>query len=117
MSNRTFKIGINNTFSEEHSVTAGVPQGAVLSPMLYNIFTHDLPEYIPEDCQVACFADDTAVYCSMKKPRPVVTILQKTINNLEKYFTRWNIKINASKTQSIFITKRRARRSNIHHSS
>ena len=39
-------------------ISAGVPQGSVLAPILYLLFTSDLPNR--EEVTVATFDDDTA---------------------------------------------------------
>lgn len=44
LESRTFRIKIGTTFSSCKLITAGVPQGSVLSPSLYNIYTHDIPK-------------------------------------------------------------------------
>jgi len=44
--------------SETKEIKFGVPQGAVLSPTLYNIYTQDIVRETTEN--IALFADDTA---------------------------------------------------------
>lgn len=45
-------------------ITAGVPQGSVLSPVLLNLYTYDLPTQ--PNIQTATFADDTIVFASSR---------------------------------------------------
>jgi hypothetical protein len=69
-----------------------VPQGAVLSPTLFNIFVSDF--YTLTDVQLALFADDSAL---------------SALNTIKRYYSTWRIKLNPSKTQAAFFTKRRTR--------
>ncbi|KAG5674276.1 hypothetical protein PVAND_004256 [Polypedilum vanderplanki] len=56
LSEKTFKVICNGSYSTIRSIRAGVPQGAVLSPTLYNIYTADI-----HVC-TTMFADDTSFY-------------------------------------------------------
>jgi endonuclease/exonuclease/phosphatase (EEP) superfamily protein YafD len=107
LSDRTFHVTVGDGESESRNVASGVPQGAVLSPTLYNFFTHDFPT--ANNVEVALFADDTAVYCTSEDPNVIVRELQTALNAINEYFTTWKVKINASKTQSVFFTRRRTR--------
>ena len=55
---------IGKVVSLWQGIKAGVPQGSVLGPLLFIIFTHDLLQHIflPVNCNM--FADDTAL-CSV----------------------------------------------------
>ena len=43
-------------------VTTGIPQGSLLSPTLFTLFTNDLPTAISEG-DLYMYADDTSIYC------------------------------------------------------
>lgn len=104
--NRQFYVQIFNGKSPNFPIPFGVPQGSALSPLLYNIYTHDLQVINP--CKVALFADDTAIYSSDSDPEIIIANLEIAINSLSSYYHKWKIKINSSKTQTIFFTRRRS---------
>lgn len=58
-------------------ILAGVPQGSVLGPILFNIYTHDIPQV--SDCKLSFFSDDAAIYTTGKN-------IQNYINIFEKYY-------------------------------
>ena len=47
--------------SENRPLTAGVPQGSILGPIVFQIFVIGLPEHV-NDSRVSMFAYDTAIY-------------------------------------------------------
>ena len=59
LSNRKFRVKINSHYSENHNITCGVPQGAVLNPLLFSIFINDVPLYNrPPNKHTLLFPDD-----------------------------------------------------------
>ena len=46
LSDRSQCVSINGTLSSFLSVKDGVPQGSILGPLLYTIFTNEVPEVI-----------------------------------------------------------------------
>jgi Reverse transcriptase (RNA-dependent DNA polymerase) len=52
---RSFQVSVGSAKSSSHNIPFGVPQVAILSPILYNIFTSDVPS--SDFCGTATFAD------------------------------------------------------------
>lgn len=105
LNNRYFCVAIDNVFSDLLEIPAGVPQGSVLGPTLYNIFCADMPR--PSTGQLAAFADDLAIYYSHELSQNILTELQCSLNALEDYYFKWKIKLNSDKTQAIFFSRKR----------
>ena len=60
-------VRIGSTTSFPAPVENGVPQGAVLSPILFNIMLIDFPSPSPET-KILLFADDVLLYSMVKRP-------------------------------------------------
>ncbi|GFU02968.1 RNA-directed DNA polymerase from mobile element jockey [Trichonephila clavipes] len=74
LSDQTFQVKILVTLSRIGTVPAGSPQGSNLSPMLYNIYTHDFPTSPTVD--VCLFADHAAIIAQACNPDMVRRYLQ-----------------------------------------
>ena len=108
LKDRKFFVCLQDGRSELFNIPAGAPQGSCLSPALYNIFISDLT--IPSDCELAQFADDTGILTSHTNPNVISNRLRISTEAIISYFRKWKIKINTSKTEAIFFTRRRAKR-------
>lgn len=103
--NRSFRVRIDNNTSDWHPINAGVPQGALLSPLLYILYTSDIPKL--EFAQIAQFADDTAIYYSNKNFTCLKRRLQEETTIITRYFKKWRLKINPNKSEAILFTNKR----------
>jgi len=82
-----------------------VPQGSVLGPVLYLIYTSDLPQ--PAETNVATFADDTAVMAVGGDVEEVTDKLQRSADEINSWTRQWLIKPNADKSIHVNFTKKR----------
>lgn len=100
---RSFRVRINtSTLSNSTPIQAGVPQGSKLGPILFNLFVNDIP--LGFQTTLALFADDTAIIARNHNALYMQKALQRHILLLEKWFSRWRVKLNTNKTQAVFFS-------------
>ena len=82
LDNRKQAEVINGVNSNCIPVSSGVPQGSVLSPILFLVYINDLPEQVKS--RVRLFADDTAMYLALSS-HIEGQVLQNDLPSLEKW--------------------------------
>ena len=55
---RSFKVIIDNIYSEEKDLTVSVPQGSCAGAAIFNLYCSPLESIVPDDLQLNGFADD-----------------------------------------------------------
>lgn len=60
LSNRRIRVIYGGSHADWYPIYSGVPQGAVLSPLLFLAYINDLPDYCPT-ADIALFADDISL--------------------------------------------------------
>ncbi|GBO40428.1 RNA-directed DNA polymerase from mobile element jockey, partial [Araneus ventricosus] len=106
--NRTFRVKLNPTLFDIGSIKAGTPQGSILSPLLYTIYTSDFPK--TNQIMNCFFADDTAILAQGSTINYIIHTLQKGLNNIEKWCTLWRVAINTDKTHAVMFRKGTSRK-------
>lgn len=107
LKHRTFRFRHEGRLSSSRPLRAGVPQGSVLSPLLYISYTNDIPIAV-NGVQTSLFADDTALFAKSKQLTVALARLQAAVNNLEAWFKLWRIDVNPEKSSAVcFDVKRR----------
>jgi len=76
LSDRSFQVSLYDSKSDAINIPAGVPQGSVLGPILFNIFTADMPP-LPGGGKLSLFADDTAIIYEGRVIRALTAKLQR----------------------------------------
>ena len=102
---RLIQVNVNNFFSNQINPKAGVPQGSVLSPLLFLIYVNDLPAPHHNQNSLSQFADDTAQWAFSLSVRIAAKLLQQDLLNLAMWCAKWRIKLNPEKTKVIIFSR------------
>jgi len=104
LSNRFSQVSYRSSYSTIFPIHCGVPQGSILGPVLFSIYTSDLP--LNPSTVLCTFADDIAVLSPHANSETATSNLQSHLNSITEWTKRWKLKINAQKSQNICFTLR-----------
>lgn len=104
LSGRTLQVAVGGQNSQQYPITASVPQGSVLGPVLWNIFINDLLESHPE---ISAYADDSTLTKSYhREDCPlVITQINNKLRSITEWGNKWQVKFAPEKTQAMVISR------------
>jgi hypothetical protein len=87
---RYFRVSQGPALSDCFPVDAGVPQGSILAPLLYTVYTADIHQH--PSTIIASFADNKAILSSNDNPITATLHLQEHHNSLQIWFGKCKMK-------------------------
>ena len=106
LSGRTQYVHINGCHSSPRTVSAGVPQGSILGPILFLLFINDLPS-AAQHSTVDIYADDTTLSLSSDVTNELTAMssaLQQGLGDVSRWSAANKMVTNATKTKSLLVT-------------
>ena len=108
LSNRPQRTCVDGCFSLFKPVLSGVPQGSVLGPLFFILYTADMWHNLEN--QLVAYADDATLYAPITSRFDRVSTassLNRDIARLESWCACWGMRINPGKSQSMTVSRSR----------
>ena len=105
LSNRQLRVVLDGKSSQDYPVNAGVAQGSILGPTLFQLYINDLPDDVI--CDIAIYADDTTLYSRCDRASDLwqqlelASKLESDLRDTVDWGKKWLVDFNAGKTQLV----------------
>ena len=100
LSNRQQSVSLGDILSDPQPVLSGVPQGSLLGPLLFTLYTTDLPSCI-EKANVLMYADDTVIFYGSSNYKDIIAVLNAEISRLADWSSLNELYIHPKKTEYV----------------
>ena len=97
LSHRKQHVVIDGQSSNWSNVSAGVPQGSVLGPLLFLIYINDVTMKLKSDCLL--YADNTSLFDIVDDPVTSSLKLNNDLTEIKDWVRKWLVTVNPTKTE------------------
>ena len=101
LNDRRQVLQIHSTFLEPLPINCSVPQESILGPLLFSIYTNDLPSFSTKKCSIQSYVDDTKHVVSFKMKDTVNAFadLRDDLHRIGQWCSNNLLLLNPSKTK------------------
>ena len=101
---QTAKVKLDGHMSVSVKMREGVPQGGVISPILFLIYVNYITNILPKHVSNTLHADDLAIWSAAEQTSTAAYRLQMSVDRIEQWSKDWGLEINKVKTVATLFT-------------
>ena len=105
LSGRSQRVVYGGRSSEFVDILGSVPQGSILSSLLFLIYLNDIEEGIKSE--ISLFADDVALLNKFQNTNTLEREINSDLTVLNKWANKWNMDFNPTKTKMIIFSNKK----------
>lgn len=104
---RSQSVVSGTLWSEPLEVLRGVPQGSILGPLLYTMYSNDLPQCV-EHSSIHMYADDVQLYLESQRSNfgDSIARINSDLNRINTWAISNGLRLNPSKSKCLIISDR-----------
>ncbi|GFV56078.1 RNA-directed DNA polymerase from mobile element jockey, partial [Trichonephila clavipes] len=106
LNHRSFQVRLRSFYSNIFIQEQGVPQGSVLSVLLFIIKINNITHHINQEIQCSLYVDDVQISYSSKFLNVAERHIQTTINNFTKWAEQNGFVFSTEKTVSVVFSRK-----------
>ena len=114
LSGRTHSVKVGCTLSHPVALQYGVPQGSILDPILFSLYTNPISSIIHSHSSINYhfYANDIQLYIALSPPNfsHCIQKLKNCLNNIQNFMFTNKLKLNPDKTEFILIGSKNNRK-------
>jgi hypothetical protein len=122
LSDRALFVASNGEISEHVGIKSGVPQGAIWSPLLFDLFVRNVPQRVRAALRKAChfYADDLTLVKEVEREERAARLarreLDTDLHQLYLFGKEWLLEFEPKKSQGLVVsnTKKRKNTEKLH---
>jgi len=107
LDDRQFKVRLGSTLSDSFQQEMGVPQGSILSPVLFSLKINSIVKCLMQNVDSSLYVDDFLISYSSKKMSIVERKLQNCLKKLEVWCSENGFKFSQAKTVCVHFSRHR----------
>ena len=107
LSDRVFRVRVDNTLSDSFTQEMGVPQGSILSVTLFSLKINSIVSCLHRDVECSLFVDDLAIYYSSRHMVSIERKLQQCLNKLQEWCDKNGFRFSSTKTVCVHFCRQK----------